>query len=204
MDQPVMSIEEPPKKSSSYLKWGLIGCGGLLALAAIVAGVLFYLVFNRMTMDPQGVEAVAQQILRFEKPEGFKGIWSMSMMGVKLAVLGHPEGSDPREEMIVLMEFPGSANSEEMRNRFREAMKNQGQADDEEVAEQRPSETFMVQGAETEARVTLLGGRAGGRKSLQYMLTLQSVSGKPALVVINGPEDVITHEWVQNFLNSVQ
>jgi hypothetical protein len=198
MDQPNVMMNEPPQKKSGWLKWVLIGCGGLLLIGVAVIAIGVYWVSKNMTMDPAQVETAAQEILQFDKPAGFQGVMSMSMMGVKMAVLGAGEGG-PSRAALMLMSIPaGATNTEEMQRQLEQAMKQQGQGT-EEITEKRPNETFKIRGEDTVAQVG-----AGGANHIQYTLTTKGASGSPVLIVLTGSEQLLTRDWVQDFLDTVK
>ena len=89
-----------PKKKSSVLKWTMIGCGSLVALGAIVIGIGVYFASRVLTLNPAKVEAAAQEILSFDKPQGFRGGFSVDVGGMKMVTLvgtaGAERGSDYR------------------------------------------------------------------------------------------------------------
>jgi hypothetical protein len=201
MDQPNVIMNEPPKQGGGWLKWALIGCGGLLLIAAIVIGIGLYWVSRNMSIDPTQVEAAAQEILQFEKPAGYQGVMSMSMMGMKVAMLASPSG--PNGGVIMLMALPaGIANTEDVQRQMRETMRQQGRGF-QDVTEQRPSEMFTVRGEPVEAQVGA-GGGDGAEKHIQYTLTAKNAANAPVLVLVGGPESMVTHEWVQDFLDTVK
>src|SRR2546423_5054560 len=98
MDQPASN---QPKKSGGVFKWVLLGCGGVILLIVAFVGISSYLVYRSMNTDPAKVETAAQEIVKFEMPAGYKGAFSMSMMGVKMATLTGEGGS-----AIVLVTIP--------------------------------------------------------------------------------------------------
>src|SRR5262249_6584404 len=117
----------PPRKSGGALKWILIGCGGILLLIIAFVGISGYLVYRSFNTDPVKVEDAAQDIVKFEKPAGFKGMFSVSMMGVKMAMLGAGEAKDASKGAIVLASFPADkANQEQVQRQIKENMEKQG------------------------------------------------------------------------------
>jgi hypothetical protein len=126
----------------------------------------------------------------------------MTLMGVKMAVLGST--SNGPYSVITLMSIPSGQNSpEQAQQQFREMMKQQGRSLGE-VTEKRPDETFKVRGEDTVAEVGLIGGKDGAENALQYNLRLKGAEGNTVMMMIQGPESVITHDWVQNFLSTVK
>src|SRR6185295_9928328 len=124
MDQPVAN-QAPRKSGGGALKWVLLGCGGLLLLVVAFFGISGYLVYRSFNTDPTKVEATAQEILVFEKPAGYKGAFSMSVMGVKMAALMADGGAGGS---IVMITMPGKANQEQLRAQMRANMEKQGQS----------------------------------------------------------------------------
>ena len=81
MDQTTMTGEPPmtgtpQKKGWGWLKWTLLGCGGLLAIVLVIGSLGAWFLYRNfsMTTEPAKAEAAAQEILRFEKPEGYTGL----------------------------------------------------------------------------------------------------------------------------------
>ena len=201
MDQPVAN--QPPRKSGGVLKWVLLGCGGIVLLGVALFGIMGYLAYRSFSTDHAKVEADAQSILSFEKPAGYKGVFAMSMMGVKMASLTSGEANKPGAGSIVLVAMPGGqANQEQIRAQMRENMEKQGQRHD--VVEKRKSETFKVRGKDVESSVEVTAVKGSDAHNLQYTLSVDSAAGTPVMLVINGPENTTDHTWVQKFLDTVK
>jgi hypothetical protein len=206
MDQPDVIMNEPPKKGGGWLKWTLIGCGGLLVLGAIIVGIAAYYLSQNATMsnDPAAVETIAQEILQFEKPEEFKGVMAGSILGWKMAVLAAPGSQDLERGGIMLMSIPVAMNTKQAEQQLKEAIKGQGGPGQDEVTEQLPAETFKVRGEDVTAQVGVTGGGDGKPRTLQYSMTFKGASEGLVLLMIGGPEEMDTHDWVQNFLDTVR
>jgi len=197
MNHPQPAPGQPPK-SGGALKWVLLGCGSLLLIGAILIGISVYLVSRNVSSDPAKVEAAAQEIVKFEKPDGYKGVFSMSMMGVKSAVFAGEGGGS-----IAISQIPADPNSrQQFEAQFKESMKKRGQV--EEVAEQRKAETFKVRGQDVAAQVNVLAHQGSEVRSLQYTITLDAVPGSILLIAITGPEKTHDHAWVQKFLDTIK
>ena len=99
---------EPPQKpeKDNTWKWRLLGCFGFIVLFGAVGGVIGYKAYKSFATSPAEVEAAAQQILTFEKPEGYKGTFSMSIMGITMAGLLRSGGPDDSGGNILLMTMP--------------------------------------------------------------------------------------------------
>jgi hypothetical protein len=191
-----------PKKKSGVLKWVLIGCGSLLALAVVVICIGVYILSRSFSTDPAKAEAAAQEMLQFEKPAGFSGTFSMSLAGAKAAMLTAGGGSG--RGSIFLLTFPkGNANSEAVQQQVRVAMDRRGQGQ-MITTEQLPNETFQVRGKDIVAQVGVVNRGQTDGKSRQYTLTLDGQSGALVLLTIAASETTATHEWVQKFLDSVK
>lgn len=202
MDQP---SAPPPRKSGGALKWILIGCGGILFLIAAFIGVSAYLVYRSFNTDPAKVEASAQEILPFEKPAEFKGAFSMSVMGFKMAFLssGDPKAPSPDAAMIILASFQGGKqNQEQFQRQLKESLEKQGQS--QQVAEQRPVETFKVRGKDVPSQVAVVKNENTQATALQYTLSLDGPGSAPAILMIIGPEKKVDHAWVQKLLDTVK
>jgi hypothetical protein len=195
MNHPELAPSQPPK-SGGALKWVLLGCGGLLFIMITLAGISVYLVSRQFSSDPVKVEAAAQEILTFEKPAGYKGTFSISMMGTTSAVLSSGDASST----IVVARVPGAQGSrEQFEKSFKESLEKQGHS--QQVSEQRKAETFKVRGQEVTAQVAVVGS---GERSLQYTLVLEEKSGSSVMLIISGPEKTHDHAWVQKFLDTVK
>jgi hypothetical protein len=201
MDQPVSA--QPPKKSGGALKWILLGCGGIIFLGVALIGVMTYLAYKTFSKDPAQVEAAAQEILVFEKPAGYKGVFSMSMMGVKMATLMKGAAGQPDVASIVLMAMPaGKVDPEQLRGQMRANMEKQGHS--QEVVEKRKKETFKVRGKDVESSVDVTVHKGSDGRMLQYEMVLDGSGGGPVLLVLSGPEKDADHAWVQKFLDTVK
>jgi hypothetical protein len=193
----------PPQKSGGVLKWILLGCGGIILLIVAFFAISGYLLYRSMNTDPVKVEEASQEILKYEKPEGYKGVFSMSMMGVKMAMLssGDPKSADAA--MIVLATYQGGKmNQEQFQNQLKESLEKQGHS--QQVSEQRPAETFKVKGKEVPAQVAVVQKQQTNAKAMQYTLALDGPSGATAMVMIVGPEKTVDHAFVQKFLDRVK
>jgi hypothetical protein len=200
MDQFNTNEPQQKPKSGGVLKWVLIGCGGLVLIGAIAIGGLIYMASRGMSTDTAKVEAIAQEILPFEKPDGYRGAFSMSIMGMKTAMLAEIGGNGS----IMVMTFPSQkANKEGIERKLNAAMEKQGRGQ-AAISEKRASETFNVRGKNVVAEVGVVGGKNGTNNALRYALTLESSSGGLAMLMISGSEETTTHDWVQKLLDSVK
>ena len=208
MDQTTMTGEPPmtgapQKKGWGWLKWTLLGCGGLLAIVLVIGSLATWFLYRNfsMTTEPAKAEAAAQEILRFEKPEGYKGLMAGSMMGMKMAVIGSQKGEESQRGMIMFMTMPEAMATDEAERQLRDAMQRQDRNGGQETRDPRPGETFKVRGKDVATPVTLI--ETNSKKTLQYTLTLKETDHLTLMMII-GPEESTTHDWVQNFLNTVK
>jgi hypothetical protein len=189
-----------PKKKSSVLKWTMIGCGSLLALGAIVVGIGIYFASQVLTLNPAKVEAAAQEMLSFEKPQGFNAGVSMNVAGVKTVVLANTASGST----IVLSSLPPGSNQDATQQNMFSAMEQRGNGK-MHVAETRPSEEFKAQGKEVTALINLVEqGGINPQRLLQYVISLRGTSGNTVVLMMMGNEQAATHEWVQRFLDTVK
>ena len=192
----------PPKakeKKGGVLKGIAIGCGVIILIILGVSTVGGYLFYRGFSADPAKAESVAQEILAHETPAGFKGEFSMSMMGMKMAAIASGGG----DERLMFMAIPGArASQDDLQRQMRQAMKKRG--DDRDVVEDRGREKFNVRGKEAEAQVQVTAGKGGNGRLLQYVLTLDGKAGNPVLLLIMGNEKRLDHAWVQKFLDTVK
>jgi hypothetical protein len=197
MNQPMPVSQQP--RSGGALKWVLLGCGGLVFLAVAFFAVAGYLVARNFSTDPAKAEATAQEIVTFEKPDGFKGAFSMSVMGLKMVMLAKGDPKASEGSMIMLGSFPiGQQNQEQYQTQINESMKQQGHGQD--VTEQRAPETFKVRGKDVVAQVVV----AGPAKLLRYTLNFDGGNGRMITISVQGPEKTTDHAWVQKFLDTVK
>jgi hypothetical protein len=203
MDQPAGN-PLPRKSGGGALKWILLGCGGIILLIVAFVAVSSYLVYRSFNTDPVKVEETAQEIVKFDKPAGFKGMFSVSMMGVKFAVFGPANAQDASGAAIVLGNFPsGKQNQEQFQRQLKESMEKKGHS--QEVSEQRPAETFKVRGNDVPAQVAVMSQKNNAdAKILQYILALDNTGGNTTLIMVMGPEKTTDHAWVQKFLDTVK
>jgi hypothetical protein len=198
MNQPELSQNKP--KQGSPLKWILLGCGGLILLIVAGFGVMGYMVARNFSTDPAKVETASQEILKFEKPAGLKGVGSMSMMGFKMATYG-PEDAKQGNLFLMVATFPGG-NQAQYQQQIDANMKQQGHS--QEGAERLPNETFKVRGSDVTAQVTALKDQNSGTRSLHYMIMLEGDAKKMVMVTMGGNEKTADHAWVQKFLDTVK
>lgn len=108
---PSMNVSQPPpaSKSSSFWKWLLIGCGGLLFVGILVCVGLFFagkaILSDRFTTEPNKVETLARSLMEYDMEGGSKGVFSMDL-GFKLAMV--TSGDHPPQSFLMLAEFPKS------------------------------------------------------------------------------------------------
>jgi hypothetical protein len=200
MNQP---IGNPPKKSGGALKWVLLGCGGIILLGVAFFGIMGYFMYKSFNTDPAKVEAAAQELLTFEKPAGYKGAFSVSMMGFKMASLASGTPGQPGVGMILMVSMPGGKeNQEQLRTQMRQNMEKQGQS--QEIVEKRKSETFKVRGKDVDATVEVTKTKGSDARMLQYTIPLENAAGNTVLLLLAGPEQQEDHAWVQKFLDTVK
>jgi hypothetical protein len=191
-----------PQKSGGVLKWVLLGCGGIVLLGVAFFGIMGYMAYKSFNTDPAKVEASAHEILPFEKPAGYKGVFSMSMMGVKMATLISGTPGQAGSGSIVLVTMPGKGNQEQLRAQMRANMEKQGQS--QEIVEKRKNETFKVRGKDVDATVDVTIPKGSDGRMLSYTIPVDDASGNTVLVMLSGPEKQADHDWVQKFLDSVK
>ncbi len=200
MNQPAGT---PPQKSGGALKWILLGCGGIILLIVAFFAVSTYLVYRAFNTDPVKVEQASQEIVKFDKPAGWKGVFSMSVMGFKMAMLSSGDPKAPDNAMVILASFDGAKqNQEQFQRQMKDSLEKQGQS--QQVSEQRPAETFKVQGKDVAAQVAVVKNQNTNAQALQYTLALDRPGGNTAMLMIIGPEKVVDHAWVQKFLDTVK
>lgn len=188
------------KKKGGVLKGVAIGCGILILIILGFFTIGGYLVYRGFSTDPAKAESVAQEILAHETPAGFKGEFSMSMMGIKMAAITSGPGAD---DHLMFLAIPGGkASQDDLQRQMRQAMKKRGE--DREVVEDRGHEKFKVRGKEMEAQVQLTAGKGGNGRLLQYILAVEGKAGDPVLLLILGNEKRLDHDWVQRFLDTVK
>jgi len=191
---------ELPRKKSGVLKWVLLGCGGLLVLGLVILGVVGYFAYRSFNMDPAQAEAAANDIQPLTIPADFKGQFSMSMMGMKMATLESGARGDPNNSRIVLMQMPNTrADQDAVRKQMIDSMERRGGY--QSFLNRRPDETFRLRGADIQAQVN---SRSDKSNSVQYTLVFQGTSGKTVMLMVSGDENRITHEFVQMLLDSVK
>jgi hypothetical protein len=198
-----MMADGTPKKKSDVLKWVLMGCGGLVLLGviAIVAGYFF--VRNAFNSNPAEAVKVAQEILPIKIPAGFQGVVAMNAFNMKMATLSSSEGDPRNRSSIVLMAMKGGS-ADAMQKAILDNMARGGQTTTD-ASEQRPNETFRFRGTDVQAQVHAGPLRRGGDPaSVRYTLALPGKSGEAVMLMASGTEQEISHEWVQNLLDSVQ
>jgi hypothetical protein len=192
-----------PKKKSGVLKWILIGCGSLLVLVLIIIGIGAYFASRVFTLNPVKVETVAQEILSFDKPQGFQGAFSMSIAGMRMVTLIGTEGTD-LGSTIVLASLPPGSTQASMEQNITNAMEQRGKGK-MHIVETRPPEDFQAQGQTTPAVVNLVEQSGySGQRMLQYVMTLRGPSGNSVVLMMMGHETSTSHERVQQFLDTVR
>jgi hypothetical protein len=198
MNPPVAPQPVKEEKSNTW-KWLLLGCFGFIVLGGGMAAFMGWQMYKGFSLKPAEVEAAAQKILPFEKPEGYEGKFSMNIMGVNMAGLA-PQGKPESTGMIMLMTIPGGKNN---RDALRNSMDRQNAGKDVNSQKLAP-QAFKVRGENTPAEVQKFTRNQGAEASLQYSLYVTSAKGDLVLVNVTGPETTTTHDWVQKFLDTVK
>jgi hypothetical protein len=197
-----MMPDGTPKKKSGVLKWVLMGCGGLVLVVVIALAVVGYMFYRNINTNPAEAAGVAQEILPIKIPAGFKGQFAMNAFNMKMATLASSDGNPRNRSTIVLMAMKGG-NADAMQKAIADNMARGGQTTSD-VSEQRPNETFRFRGADVPAQVRAGPVRRGGDpNAVQYSIALPGKSGDVVMLMVNGSDQEITHEWVQNLLDSV-
>ena len=202
MNHPELA-NQPPRQSGGALKWILLGCGGLMLLVVAFFAVSGWAVYRSFNTDPAKVDAAAQEILTFEKPAGFKGIGSMSMMGFKMATYGPEDVKKDGAMFLMVASVPsGKQNQAQYQQQIDANMKQQGHS--AEGAERLPNETFKVRGSDVTAQVSAMKDQNSGARTLHYVMMIESDSKKMVMITIGGNEKTADHAWVQKFLDTVK
>jgi hypothetical protein len=156
--------------------------------------------YRSFSADPAKAEAAAYDIQPLTIPADFKGQFSMSMMGMKMATLESGVRGAPNNSRIMLMELSNPrADQEVVRKQMVDSMERRGGY--ESFLNRRPDETFQLRGADIQAQVN---SRDDKSNSVQYTLVFQGTSGKTVMLIVSGDETRITHEFVQMLLDSVK
>ncbi len=197
--------QQPPKEEKSNTwKWLLVGCFGFLLLGGGTVGIIAWKTYKSISMTPADVEASAQKIMTFEKPEGYEGKFSMSIMGVNMAMLGPAGKPDQNAGMIMFMTIPGGKNNKEaLRKSMNDSVERQN-AGKNINSQTLPSQTFKVRGESVPAEVQKFSSEQNPGATLQYSLYTSSDKGDLVLVNVTGPEKTTTHDWVQKFLDTLK
>lgn len=193
---------QPGQKKGGALKWVLIGCGGILFLGVVAVGVGVWLVARNFTTDPAKVESMAREIATFETPEGLRGQFGMSMMGVKMAVFATDPNMSEGKGLVLMSAPAGQVNRDQMARQMREKMAEKGS--DRKVVESKGVEKFRVRGKETEATVEVTADKEGGRRGLQYTMAFEGNAGATVLLMLMGDEKELDRARVQKFLDTVK
>ena len=144
---------------------------------------------------------MAREILPMDVPSDLKGMGAISIMGMKMAMLGTGQNAADGK-MLMLMSYPDGMTPEQMSLQMDEQMENQGKS--RNVVEELEAEKFTVRGAEIEAQVQLTADENGEHRMIQYTLVLDGSGGKTVMMMVMGTEAEVNHEYVQGILDGVK
>jgi hypothetical protein len=193
-------VNQPqPKKRRSVLKWILLGFGGSIILVVALLAVSGYVMYRKISRDPATAESLSQKILEFEKPSGYTGRLSMEMFGMKMAVLvSHSGGGNDRGGIILISTPKGTRQAPQLRAYLEKRGYSNG------VTERLFSETFKVRGRDAPAQVAIIALKDSSSKMRKYTIDLDGGSGDSVMLVFLETETKATHDWAQEFLDSVK
>jgi len=175
---------------------------GVFALLVVVGGFFaFRLIGSALTLDPDQVESIGQEIVVHELPAGFDGIFGTDIAGVKLAMSS--ETISNQEAIIMLMSFPDDNEltqeqlNEEMSRSFEQQTGQQAQF--EFVG----SRDIFIAG-EAVTVETLIGESENGVNLRQDLAVFESVSGNIGMLMIVAPEPWFDSPSVGEFFDSMK
>ena len=175
---------------------------GVLGLLVVIGGFFAVRLFgSAITLDPEQVDSVAQEIVFHELPAGFEGIFATDIAGVQMALSG--ETVSNQEAIIMLMSFPDDDQqsqeqlTEEMRRSFEQQTGQQAQF------ELVGSRDIVIAG-ETVLVNTLIGESENGVNLRQDLAVFESLSGNIGMLMVVAPEDWFDTQKVDLFFDSMK
>lgn len=199
--------DEAKAGGSGFLKFCLV-CGCLVALLGVGAAVAGVALFRNMFfMDPVKVEQNLKEILPSEVPEGYQGLFGMSMAGVKMSVVG-PAGSlgQPNQKlMIVVFQLPPGQDPELAKQQIQQQLQQQGRGAALQQVESEDQLTLTVRGEEVTAQQAVGVGN-DGNKMRQVVLVLPRAKDDPTQVLLMflGNAEAFDEEAMKAFLASIR
>lgn len=193
----------PPPRSN--LAWkillGLLS-GGLL-LVLVCAGVGFFVFRNTMSVDPERVRAIAQDIATIDLPDYFHPTMSMSIMGVRMVFF---DGEDRRGVFALLdaadeVRQDGESFEAEMRKKIGDQVNQQHRFDDREELERR-TDTFLIKGQPVEMQVVVTES-SDGTKFHEISGSFEGAENL-AFLFVKAPEDKLTAEQLRQMIESIE
>lgn len=175
----------------------MCACVGAFVLLPRVAGPILEQSFSE---DPAVAQEAAGEIATFDLPPGYEGAFSMNMLGFNLAAFS----TDTGEPVIMLMQFPGSAqlDSQEMEEQMRSAMDQQFSNDSIQLQEV-GSETVTIRGEET-TLVIREGMDEENQVAMRQVSGTFQGNGGPAMLMIVGPVDLWDESQIDAFIDSIR
>ena len=196
-----MAKDENEPKKKSVLKW-ILGCGGLVVLLGILAVILVsVLVYRSVTRDPGEAKEVADSIVKFELPEGYKMVFANSWL-FKMAMFENKDSHD-RNLVCFMMRSPSwwGMDREKMESRMDAQARKQAEKEDMRVTD-RGTETFDVRGEEVEAAKIKLVSK-DGTEYTRYQLLLEDEKGD-VMIQLQGASENFDEDAMDSFLDSIE
>ena len=185
-------MEPPPKKSSGMktviIVLAIVGGVGALACGGCMVGG-FLLFRDAISDDPEKIGQVAQSISEIDIPVEYEPMFSMSVMGVKIAAFGEQGGGTAR--MIMLMSFPAAMGADEaqMRQQMDQSLQQQtGKGNLTQLESE--TRSYSIRGEDASVRIAKVEDDDGDQFR-QVTTVFKSKDGSAAMLMVLMPEE----EW---------
>jgi len=190
---------------------GVLVGGGLLSLLCCGGFVYFGMNAVEIVNTPAEVEAMTQEIVKIQIPEGFNGVsgFKFEMFGVGMKMVAYTGPNEGSSILIMESKQPGGGSAEAQMEQFQNQMEQQGQGEGGEFQQEgltdRESETrtLTVGGAPVEFTFAKGKGEQSGVETRQVSGVIEGKEGA-VIIMIQIPEADYNEEEIVKMIESIQ
>lgn len=205
-----MSYEEPESRglSTGAIVTIVIGVGGLVLALACCGGVVYFgksavTKFQQaMTDDPQQIAAIASSIVDIDIPPEYPPAQALNLdwFGMQMKMCFYMQPDESRGIVLMQMLMPGQINQEQMKQQFRQSLKQQGRDQQIDVTS---SETrkFTIGGEECEFE--FLQGKDQSGTDVRHVSGVFTGRGGPAFLMVFEREETWDEEAIVRMIESM-
>ncbi len=180
---------------------GVMIVGGATALLCCGGAYYFFSNVLQFTDDPAEIQKIQEEITGIEIPEGLEaeGGMTMAMVGVQMKMAIYQGNKSAL--MLMQMVGPGQMSEAQMRDQFRESMKQQDQ-DSDITVESTEERVFTVNGED--ATFEFIKGTTAEGEAVRQVSGMFAGRGGTAFLLYHVPEEDWNEEQVVKMIESLQ